>query len=167
MADYLIIDREMVVRLLNELETAAHRDGLLVALTDYVERSHQYKSDDRRSWVWRQTAVVTARFNAFIASGGSVKSPLGPLPVTKLNGEKIQVFEPSKEVMSEPEILDIQTDFSERYLRDWIQALPYSIPSNAAFQAGITSDVESNRQLGRVLDGLATLLIVKAAVHES
>ncbi len=167
LADYLIIDREMVVRLLNELETAAHRDGLLVALTDYVERSHQYKSDDRRSWVWRQTAVVTARFNAFIASGGSVKSPLGPLPVTKLNGEKIQVFEPSKEVMSEPEILDIQTDFSERYLRDWIQALQHSIRSNAAFQAGITSDVESNRQLGRVLDGLATLLIVKAAVHES
>lgn len=164
-ADYLMVDRDLVVRLLNELELAARRDGLVATLTDYVERSHQYKSDDRRSWVWRQTAVVTARFNAFIGRGGSIDTGSGALALTKLNGDRTLAFEQLQEFLGEPDVPEVQSDFSERYLKDWIQALQHSIRSNAAFQAGITSDVESNRALGRVLDGLETLLSVEASAH--
>lgn len=165
LVDYLMVDRDLVVRLLNELEMAARRDGLVTSLVDYVERSHQYKSDDRRSWVWRQTAVVTAHFNAFIGRGGSVGTRLSAMPVTKLNGDQALVYEPAHEVLGEPEVPEVQSDFSERYLKDWIQALQHSIRSNAAFQAGITSDVESNRALGRVLDGLAILLPEEDITH--
>ena len=158
MAEYLMIDQEILVRLLNELEIAARRDGLVAALTDYVERSHQYKSDNRRSWVWRQTSVVTARFNAFIARGGMVGVELSSSHVTKLNGDKALAFTPVDEFLVDPEVPEIQSDFSERYLKDWILALQHSVRSNAAFQSGITSDVDSNRELGRVLDGLEKLL---------
>jgi len=157
-ADYLMMDRDLLVRLLSELEIAARRDGLVMMLTNHVEVSHQYKADDRRSWVWRQTAAVTARFNAFIEHGGNIKAGLGPLTVTKLNGERQVVFEPLNEILGEPDILDVQSDFSERYLKNWIQALQHSIRSNAAFQSGITSDVESNRELGTILGRLEGLL---------
>jgi hypothetical protein len=164
-ADYLLIERDLVVRLLNELEMAARRDGLVEKLTDYVECSHQYKSDDRRSWIWRQTAVVTAHLNAFIERGGSIDKGSGALTVTKLNGDRALAFEPLNEVLGELEVPEVQADFSDRYLKDWIQALQHSIRSNATFQAGITSDAESNRALGRVLDGLETLLAVEGVAH--
>jgi hypothetical protein len=157
-ADYLMIDRDLVIRLLNEVELAARRDGLLATLTDYVERSHQYKSDDRRSWIWRQTSVVTAHFNAFIERGGCIDTGSSGLTVTKLNGDRALVFQPMNEVFGEFEVPEVQADFSDRYLMDWIQALQHSIRSNAVFQAGITSDVESNRALGRVLVDLEALL---------
>jgi len=162
LADYLMVDGELVVRLLNEIEMAARRDGLLTKLVEEVERSHQYKSDDRRSWVWRQSAVVTARFNAFIARGGHAGNCPSALTVTKLNGERTLAFETANEVSGEPTVPEAQSDFSARYLKDWILALQYSIRSNAAFQAGITTDIESNRELGCVLDGLATLLSIEA-----
>ena len=164
-ADYLMVDRDLVLRLLNELEVAARRDGLVKMLIDYVQRSHQYKSDDRRSWVWRQTAVVTARFNAFIGRGGNIETSSGALAVTKLNGDQALAFENSQEVLDEPDIPEAQADFSERYLKDWIQAVQHSIRSNAVFQAGITSDVDSNRALGRVLDGLTSLLSAEGAAY--
>jgi len=157
-ADYLLVNRDMVIRLLNELEIAARRNGLLSALIGSVEHSNQYKSDDRRSWIWRQTAVVTARFNAFIARGGNSGADLSALAVTKLNGDRTLTFEPIREVSDEPTIPEKQSDFSERYLKDWIQALQHSIRANAAFQAGITSDVESNRELGRILDSLMSVM---------
>jgi hypothetical protein len=158
-ADYLMVDRDILVQLLNEIEIAARRDGLVTALTKYVELSNQYKSDDRRSWVWRQTAAVTAHFNEFITGGGIAKAGSGALTVIKLNGERALAFAPIKEIIGELEVLEVQSDYSERYLTDWILALQHSIRLNASFQAGITSDVESNRELGRVLDGLNELLL--------
>lgn len=154
-----MVDRDMLVQLLNEIEIAARRDGLVAALIEHVERSNQYKSDDRRSWVWRQTAAVTAQFNEFITGGGKVKAGNGALNVIKLNGERALTFEPMKEIIGELEVPEVQSDYSERYLTDWILSLQHSIRSNASFQAGITSDVESNSELGRVLDGLTALLL--------
>jgi hypothetical protein len=78
--------------------------------------------------------------------------------VTKLNGDKALAFTPVDEFLADPEVPEIQSDFSERYLKDWILALQHSVRSNAAFQSGVTSDVDSNRELGRVLDGLEKLL---------
>jgi hypothetical protein len=83
----------------------------------------------------------------------------------KLNNERTLVFEPAAEILVEPEVSEKQSDFSDQYLKDWIQALQHSIRSNAAFQAGITSDLDSNRHLGRILEGLTNLAIAEAEVH--
>jgi hypothetical protein len=157
LADYLFADREMVLRLLGELEIALKRVGLHDSLTNYVERNHHYLSDDRRHWVWRQTAVVTARFNAFLARGGALPGD-SAMSITNLNDKPIVVFEPQAETIKEVNVSEYQSDYSERYLIDWIQSVQHSIRANAAFQAGFKSDVASNQRLGTVLTGMENLL---------
>jgi hypothetical protein len=165
LGDYLIADREMVMKLLTELEVAARRDGLIGEMVNLVEKNYQYKSDDRRSWVWRQTASVTARFNAFISNGGMVIKPGDSKDIIGLNGKRSQAFEPISESVNEPELPEIQDEYSERYLKDWIQAMQHSVRINAAFQAGMNSDVESNRQLGLILENFAGLLQREQRLH--
>jgi hypothetical protein len=157
LAEYLLADRDMVLRLLGELEIALKRVGLHESLTDYVERNHHYMSDDRRHWVWRQTAVVTARFNAFLARGGALPCN-DSMTITNLNDKPIIVFEAQAEVISDVDVSEAQSDFSERYLIDWIQTVQHSIRANAAYQAGFKSDVASNQRLGTVLSGMENLL---------
>jgi hypothetical protein len=165
LADYLIADREIIMKLLTELEVAARRDGLVSEMVSLVEKNYQYKSDDRRSWVWRQTASVTARFNAFISHGGMVVKPGESKDVIGLNGKRYQAFSVVSESVSEPELPEIQAEYSERYLKDWIQAMQHSVRTNAAFQAGLNSDVESNRKLGLILEGFAGLLQKEQRLH--
>lgn len=157
LSEYLLADRDMVLRLLGELEIALKRVGLHESLTDYVERNHHYMSDDRRHWVWRQTAVVTARFNAFLARGGALPGN-DSMTITNLNDKPIIVFEAQAEANSDVDVSEAQSDFSERYLIDWIQTVQHSIRANAAYQAGFKSDVASNQRLGTVLSGMENLL---------
>jgi len=165
LADYLIADREIITKLLTELEVAAQRDGLVSEMVNLVEKNYQYKSDDRRSWVWRQTASATARFNAFISHGGLVIKPGESKDVVGLNGKHYQAFGVASESVSEPELPEIQTEYSEKYLMDWMQAIQHSVRTNAAFQAGLNSDVESNRQLGLILEGFTGLLQKEQRLH--
>ncbi len=157
LADYLLADREMVLRLLGELEISVKRVGLHESLTAYVERNHHYLSDDRRHWVWRQTAVITARFNAFLARGGAFPGDAA-MTITNLSDKPIVIFEPQAETTTDVDVSEAQSDFSERYLIDWIQAVQHSIRANAAYQAGFRSDVASNQRLGTVLSSMENLL---------
>jgi hypothetical protein len=164
-ADYLLTDRELSVRLLSELEIAARREGLVAWLVDYVEKNHQYKSDDRRTWIWRQTAAVTASFNAFLAQGGLVLKDTAPIIATGLNGKQRHLFKSPIEANSDPVVAEIQPDFSRDYLLDWVVALQHSVCANAPFQAGLQTDAESSRQLGKILEDLKSILIVEASSH--
>jgi len=163
--DYMIIDREMMLRLLNEIETAARRDQLFDHLVETVEKENQYLSDDRRSWIWRQTALISAKFNEFISKGGNFSISNQPISITTLAGKNRIVFEQTTEIQNEVTISDIQSDFSERYLLDWIQAIQHSVRANAAFQAGIKSDIESNRQLGEILKRISSVLNLETTLN--
>lgn len=165
LSDYLISDQELMPRLLNELELAARRAGLVQQLIDQVQINHQYKTDDRRSWIWRQTATVTARFNDFLTHGGHVKTSHDPIKVQTLQGKDRDVFVQPSSTSDALTVPEMQADFSERYLLDWIQALQHSIRSNAIFQAGIQSDATQNRQLGIVLEQLNNLVGTETLAH--
>jgi hypothetical protein len=167
LSEYLLIERDHVLQLLNELEIAANRTGLVEELVEYVEKNQQYKSDDRRSWIWRQTSVVTAKFNDFIACGGLIVKENESINITNLSGKEIIIFHDKIEPVKNPEITDIQEDFSRRYLLDWIQAIQYSIRTNAVYQAGIRSDISSNLSLGSILKDLAQLLELGKNIHAS
>lgn len=155
-ADYLYVDREFLAALLSELETAALRTGLVKELTELVEANYQYKSDDRKSWVWKQTAGVTARFNEFVSRGG-VPVNTEPVAVEAFDGNRVPVFQPILETVGEIELNEIQNDFSEDYFVDWIQSMQFSVRSNAAFEFGLTSSMEENLKLGRLLSRLNEL----------
>jgi hypothetical protein len=165
LSDYLITESELMPRLLNELELAARRAGLVQQLIDQVQINHQYKTDDRRSWIWRQTATVTAQFNDFLTHGGHIKTERHPIKVLTLQGKDRDVFTDSPSDLQTVTVPEIQTDFSERYLLDWIQALQQSIRSNAAFQAGIKSDATQNSQLGIILEQLNVLVSMEIHSH--
>jgi len=165
LSDYLITESELMPRLLNELELAARRAGLVQQLIDQVQINHQYKTDDRRSWIWRQTATVTAQFNDFLTHGGHIKTERHPIKVLTLQGKDRDVFSDSPSDLQTVTVPEIQTDFSERYLLDWIQALQQSIRSNAAFQAGIKSDATQNSQLGIILEQLNVLVSMEIHSH--
>jgi len=158
LSEYVIVERELILGLLNELETAARRDGLITQLIKTVSQENQYLSDDRRSWIWRQTAAVTGKFNEFISRGGIFSEVEGPISIKTLNGIEKNLFEKPKEISDEVTLSENQTDFSERYLMDWIQAMQHSVRLNAAFQAGIKSDLESNKKLGELLKDISSLL---------
>ncbi len=149
-ADYLYVDKDFLVALLSEIETAALRTGLLHDLMSLVEANFQYKSDDRKSWVWKQTAGVTARFNEFISRAG-LPSADEPMIVETFDGNRVPVFTPLEEIDIEVDLSEIQNDFSENYFVDWIQAMQFSVRSNAAFGAGIGSNIEDNLKLGKLL----------------
>ena len=158
LSDYLITESDLIPRLLNEFELAARRAGLVQKLIDQVRLNHQYKTDDRRSWIWRQTATVTAHFNDFLTYGGHIKTDIQPIKVLTLQDKERVVFANGPSDLNVVSVAEVQTDFSERYLLDWIQALQHTIRSNAVFQSGIKSDATQNKQLGLVLDQLSKLI---------
>lgn len=158
LADYLIINREHAIQLINEFEIAAIRDGLMLSIEDYLEKSYQYKNSDVKNWIWRQTALVTSQFNDFISHGGLRRDPLQPLVVNMLNGKQREIFINKNDTTNDPELSEIQSNYSERYLYDWILGVQQSIRLNASFQSGIKSDIEKNNQLGKILDQLTNLI---------
>ena len=158
LSDYLLCERDTALQLINELEIAANRTGLIKHLIEYVEKNNQYKSDDRRSWIWRQTSVVSAKFNEFIAYGGLPISRYSQQVVKTLSGKEVEVFKENIEPEANPGITEIQDDFSRRYLLDWIQAVQNCIRSNAVYQAGFHSDATSNIALGKIIEELTHLL---------
>lgn len=167
LSDYLITESDLIPRLLNEFELAARRAGLVQQLIDQVQLNHQYKTDDRRSWIWRQTATVTAQFNDFLTHGGHVKGDIHPIKVLTLQGKERDVFADAPSDLNTVTVAEVQADFSGRYLLDWIQAVQHAIRSNAIFQAGITSDAAQNKQLGMVLDQLSILVSTEEHSHAS
>jgi hypothetical protein len=78
--------------------------------------------------------------------------------VKTLSGKEVQVFKENIEPASNPEITEIQDDFSRRYLLDWIQAVQNCIRSNAVYQAGFHSDATSNIALGKIIEEFTHLL---------
>lgn len=157
-SDYLLTDREFILPLISELETAAERTGLIDYLTKYVTHSNQFLADDRRTWIWRQTCVVTARFNDFITHGGIFSTTNTPTTIANLKNVETIVFNEPQELLTDPEISEMQSNFSLPYLKDWIQSIQHTIRANAPYQAGITTNIEKNEQLGTTLEALQNLL---------
>ena len=160
-ANYLFLNRELLVKLLHEFEFAAKRIGLVENLKKLVESNYQFKSDKRKAWVWKQTSGVTALFNEFIVRGGCEPTHRSkPQQIEGFDGKQIMVFEPVPEMLGDMNLPDVQEDFSRKYLLDWMNAMQFTIRSNATFVAGATADLESNRILGALLDRMNTLTAI-------
>lgn len=152
---YLHLERELLTRLLHELERAAQRTGLVDHLKQVMKMSYQYKSSNSKSWMLQQTAVLTGLFNQFVVRGGcSAETELKALQIETLDGKKHVVFAPRPEV-HEVEIPDIAEDFSKSYFIDWLQAIQHTIRANAEYVAQESGDTPSNRELGELLRQLS------------
>ncbi len=155
-AEYLGMNREMMTKLVNELEISARRTGLIEDMIDHVKSAHQFRSE-RRSWIWKQTAPVTAMFNEFLVSGSSYVSGKSSFDITNLDGKPVKIFAPLPDIDETLVLPDIATDFSRQYFADWLLGLQHSVRSNADFLSGVSGDIEGNRILGSILKKLSNI----------
>ena len=163
-SDYLHLNRDLLVKLLNELEFAAMRTGLIDELKDRVRSNYQFKPDDRKSWIWRQTAGVTAQFNEFLVRGGSLASSESQNSnIESFDGKPLVIFEPTEDVIDDVDLPDNNINFSRQYFLDWMNAVQFTIRNNASYLAGSTGDVESNRALGDIIEKLSALFRLEHA----
>lgn len=152
---YLHLDREILTRLLHELERAAQRTGLVDHLKQVMKVNYQYKSSSSKSWMLQQTAILTGLFNQFVVRGGcSAETEMKAFQIDTLDGKKQVVFSSHPEVNG-IEIPDIAEDFSKTYFIDWLQAIQFTIRANAEFVAQESGDTPSNRELGELLRQLS------------
>jgi hypothetical protein len=157
-SDYLNISREIIVYLLNEFEIAARRTGLMQDMINQVQHSSQYRSGNRRSWIWKQVAPVTGMFNRFVVAGGNYDKSQTSFSITRLDGVEQRIFEPLPEIEGTLVLPDIPKDYSLQYFSDWLNGLQYSVKNNAKFLAGMGGDIESNKLLGQILNKLSQII---------
>ena len=152
---YLHLDRHLLVQVLNELERAAKRIGLVEHLKSVMRTNYQYRSTHSKSRVLKQTAILTGVFNQFLVYGGcAFGAQQTPIAVEALDGKALSIFKPASDV-TEIEIPEIAEDFSKVYLIEWLQALQFAIRSNAEYMAQEAGDTQSNRELGDLLRQLS------------
>jgi hypothetical protein len=155
LTDYLNINREILIKLLHEFEIAARRTGLVQDITNQVKNSSQYRSGNRRSWIWKQVAPITGMFNQFIVSGGNYDKKQTSFKVTRLDGIEQKIFEPLLEIDESIALPDVREDYSLKYFSDWLNGLQHTVKNNANFSVEIMGgDLESNNLLGQILHKL-------------
>lgn len=153
---YLHLDRDLLTRLLHEIEHGAKRTGLVDSLKQIMRSNYQYKPANPKGWMLQQTAVLTGLFNQFLIHGGcTIDGDTRPIKIEKLDGTSLSIFIPRQEV-TQIEIPDIAEDFSRAYFIDWLQAVQHTIRENAEFIARQSGDTPSNRELGELLRQLST-----------
>jgi hypothetical protein len=150
-SDYLNIDRETLVKLLRELEIAARRTGLIEDIISLVIYKSQYRSGNKRTWIWKQVAPITSIFNQFIVAGGNYSKLDEMFSIVRLDGSTQKIFEPLSEIEGTLDLPDISKDFSMLYFSDWLNGLQFSVKSNADFISGVCGDIEGNLKLGKIL----------------
>jgi hypothetical protein len=154
---YLHIERDLLAQLLLELERSAHRTGLVDNLKQLMKANYQYKSSNLKSWMLKQTAIMTGLFNQFLVRGGCTADPeRRTQQINTFNGNLVSIFAAQPEVI-QIEIPEIAEDFSKTYLIDWLQAVQYSIRMNAEFVSTESGDTASNRELGELLVQLSNV----------
>ena len=152
---YLHLDRDLLTRLLHEIEHGAKRTGLVDSLKQIMRSNYQYKPSNPKGWMLQQTSVLTGLFNQFLIHGGcAIDDDLKPVKIEKLDGTPISIFIPRQEV-TQIEIPDLAEDFSKAYFIDWLQAVQFTIRENAEFIAQQSGDTPSNRELGDLLRQLS------------
>jgi hypothetical protein len=155
---YLHLDRSLLIQLLNELDRAAKRVGLMEHLKSVMRANYQYRSTHSNSRVLQQTSILTGLFNQFLVYGGCAYGhQQTPVTIESLDGKMLSVFKPAPDTI-EIEMPELAEDFSKTYLIEWLQAIQFSIRSNAEYMAQEAGDTQSNRELGQVLSKLAEVI---------
>jgi hypothetical protein len=154
-SEYLNMNRETLIKLINEIEISARRSKLIDDMIHRVERSYQFKTNHRRKWVLKLTEPVTAMFNEFIVSGATYESGKTSFEIYNLDDKPVKIFAPLPEIEETLVLPDIAADFSRQYFADWLLGLQHSIRKNADFLSGVSGDIEGNRALGVILKKLS------------
>lgn len=151
LANYLCLDKQVTLRLADELRIAAHRLGVFDRMVAAVRKGQQLKTN-REAWVWRQVSPACAIFNAFVAHLclGGVDRPEGSV-ITDIANSEVRIFQPRPPINDIPDIQEQVEPYERDYFLDWIRGMQHSIISNAAFQAGFTGNAEENATLGDIL----------------
>jgi len=154
-SEYLNMNRETLIKLVNEIEISARRTKLIDDMIFHVKRSYQFKTNHRRKWVLKLTEPVTTMFNEFIVSGASYDGGKRSFDINNLDDKPVKIFSPMPEIEETLVLPDIAVDFSRQYFADWLLGLQHSIRSNADFLSGVSGDIEGNRTLGVILKKLS------------
>jgi hypothetical protein len=151
-AEYMGLNRDLLSKLLNELEISARRSGLIGELKRVIENKSQYQGIEKRTWLALQAAGVSVRFNQFLCFGGNRFEVDAGFQVSLMNGKTITLFQPSKsEDPTDLTLPERAPDTKKIFFRDWVLSLVDAVRNNAEFISGTQVDVDSNRKLGEIL----------------
>jgi len=152
---YLHLDIPLLQKLLHEIERAAYRTGLVNYLKDVTRQSYQYRSSTTKSWILKQTSILTSIFNEFVAHGALSLSQTSYQQVVKtFDGRELEIFKTHHEPQGEIEVPETSSERGKQYLLDWLHALQSSVRQNGEYVAVQQGNTEANRQLGDILRAL-------------
>ena len=153
-ADYYYIDKELLIEVLNEFEIAIKLSGLHNQLAILIDENYQYKTS-RHHWVWKQSAMLTAKFNAFISSGGIISD--GETTIEAFNGKKIVVFAQKDFTGGDIVLQENGLNFSEQYFIDWLNSVQFMIRKNISSSFKSEIAILENNQLWKLLSELEAI----------
>jgi hypothetical protein len=137
-----------------EFEVSARKCGLFDQMASEVRQNRGFITDRRSTWVWKQIAPVTIRFNDFIDHAGNVVPTSTGIGIQSLNGSSINVFSQIDDANPMEMLTENSLKFERRYLTDWLHGLQFTVRSNADYLCGITGNMESNSILGYIIESL-------------
>ena len=144
---------EQATVLVSGLATLAARLDLRDALARRLrtECSHQSRITTSGE---KQAAIVASEIGDFVLRLGYRDVPEAGRPV-RLDDKAHRVFT-ARPVSAEPPVLGVTaSDYTTRFLKDWISALVQRLQENAGDPGADGFDVASNAALGSILQGLA------------
>lgn len=154
---YLHVNLPLLQKLLQEIERAAYRTGLVEHLKDVTRQNSQYRSSNPKNWVLKQTAILTSIFNEFVAFGAlSRAEDTGETTIESFDGRKLDVFRRRDEPTGDLQVPDIASDYGKQYSLDWLHAIQSSVRQNSDYAAAQFGDTAANRVLGKILDDLGS-----------
>jgi len=152
--EYLNINQETLTRLLGNLETAAHRTGLITDIIAHLQKNLANQTGTKVTRIWKQVAPITELFNNFIATGGNYEKLSDSIEIIRFDGNTQKIFEHLPETQDTSTLSETSKDYSLQYFSDWLNGLQHSIRSNADYMSGISDDLEANKLLESILNDL-------------
>lgn len=153
---YYGVTSQIFLNIAREIEISLHKCGLFDRLVSEVRTNRGFLAERPSTWVWKQVAPVTNRFNDFIDHAGHlIDSPTG-IDVQSLNGTSLRIFAESSDESPMARLTEAAQPYEKRFLTDWLQGLQATVRTNADYLSGISGDVEANARLGTILNALRT-----------
>ena len=153
---YYGVTPQIFLNIAHEIEISLRKCGLFDRLANEVRANRGFLTERQSTWVWKQVAPVTNRFNDFVDHAGHVIDSPSGVTVQGLNGTTLKIFGDSSEANPIESLTEETKTYERRYLTEWLQGLQATVRTNADYLSGVSGDVESNTRLGNILHTLRT-----------
>jgi hypothetical protein len=152
--NYFGISPQVFLNIAREFEVSARRSGVFDQMAIEVRKNRGFMAGRKATWVWKQIAPVTNRFNDFIDHAGNVVTAVSGCKTKTLVGAEITVFDTTEIENPMSRLTEESMQYEKKYLTDWLQGLQTTIRLNAEYLGGLTGNAESNARLGEILETL-------------